>query len=607
MDRTRFLFFETKVVATLCLLLLACTPILAASCSTSKCYTDAYNSVDSTAFPLVNRVDGIFNKLRSTVGLKKTNRAKLLVIDASGYPWAVALSDNTIVLTTGAIRKMYQGNDYALADARIAFVLGHELSHLVTDDLFHHRAFAATRVPEGDSADWQRSSPADENRADFNGYLFATISGYETQQLLRKKNNFFNSWLNQLGVVEGNSHPDMTKRADFIRARFSTLQAEIPYYKFAVMLAHFGHYKDAQLLFEDYLNNVETQQAYSNLGYVYLQRAREEMPDSLSYKYWIPTLLEPGSGLETNRSRSLFQRSIPVAAINLLEMAETKLKLAVEMNSDDLASHINLAATYLFLPNKIHHAYAAIRDARNTPLGKNPSVAIQLESIYQLIRAADDDDNGDRWPKARDKLAEIARQDDAPENLLYNLSRMLDSRGRSGAATRYWKLLYQKLPKLPRIYQIQVCLRLGLDSCNESITAKNTVMQFAPEMATGKVPIGQDIRYPAARKYLEKHWSNHVAPRKELEDLNAVVYSNSGGDKLMVLDHYIEMLVKNVPDDTYFASIENLVDTFGPPQASLPTSGGFILSYGSDWSALVEDSRVTEIWLSGLSKAAQTR
>ena len=607
MDKARTFLVELAAVATFILLFISSSASHGASCSTSKCYTDAYNSVDSAAFPLVNRVNGIFRKLRNTVGLKKTNRAKLLVIDAEGYPWAVALSDNTVVLTTGAIRKMYQGDDYALSDARTAFVLGHELSHLVTDDLFHHRAFAATRLPEGGTSDWQRSSPADENRADFNGYLFATISGYETQQLLRRKNNFFNSWLDQLGVVEGNSHPGMPERVDFIRTRFSTLQAEIPYYKFAVMLAHFGHYKDAQLLFEDYLNKVETQQAYSNLGYVYLQRARKEMPDSLSYKYWIPTLLEPDSGLETNRSRSLFQRSIPAAAINLLEMAETKLKVAVEMNADDLASHINLAATYLFLPDKIHHAYAAIKDARNTPLGKDPSVAIQLESIYQLIRAADDDDNGDRWPKARDKLAEIARQDDAPENLLYNLSRMLDSRGRSGAATQYWKTLHRKLHTLPRIYQIQVCLRLGLDSCNESIADIDAVTLLAPELTSGNIPIGQDIRYPAAREYLEEHWSDRVAPRKELEDLNAVVYSNTSGDKLMVLDHYVEMLMKTVPGDTHFARIENLIDTFGPPHASLPASGGFILSYGSNWSALVEDSRVTEIWLSGLSNAAQTR
>jgi len=404
------------------LVLLLCTPSLSASieCASSKCYTDAYNSVDPQDLPLLNRVHDIYRKLCSTIGSQQANRSKLLVIESDGNPWAVALADNTVVLTTGAITRMYLENDLELGDARIAFVLGHELSHLGTEDLFHHRAFAANSSSSND-LEWQLPKPEEEIRADLRGYTFATIAGFNTQRLLGGKNDFFRYWHDQIGLVQGNTHPDLTKRSEYLQEGFATILRDVPYYQFATVLAHFGHYRDAQHLLEDFLNRVETQEAYSNLGYVHLQQAREKMPATLAYKYWFPTILEPNSGLELERERSLFKQEIPAAAMHHLEKAEQRLKLAIDINESELSSHINLAAVYLYMPGKIHRAYAAIEDARQTPLGQVPAVRDQLESIYQLIRINDDLDNSDRWPKARDTLANLAAKLPAPDNLLYSI------------------------------------------------------------------------------------------------------------------------------------------------------------------------------------------
>jgi len=115
------------------------------------------------------------------------------------------------------------------------------------------------------------------------------------------------------------------------------------------------------------------------------------------------------------------------------------------MDEQQLTSYINLAAVYLYMPGKMHRAYAAIEDARQTPIGKSPAVASQLESIYQLIRVNDDLDDADRWPKARDIMTELSRKHAVPDNLLFNFARMLDNRGRDDTATQYWQRLYQRL------------------------------------------------------------------------------------------------------------------------------------------------------------------
>ena len=110
----------------------------AIECVTSKCYADVYGDVDPTTTSTLSRVEGIYRKLTRTVGTQQAVRSKLMIINSNGFPWAVALGDNTVVVTTGAIERLYRERDLVLGDARAAFMLGHELSHLATDDLFHH-------------------------------------------------------------------------------------------------------------------------------------------------------------------------------------------------------------------------------------------------------------------------------------------------------------------------------------------------------------------------------------------------------------------------------------------------------------------------------------
>ena len=570
-------------------LLLISSPAQSLECATRKCYIDVYNSVDTSELGVMPRVREIHRKLSNTIGSIKAKRSKLLVIDSTGYPWAVALTDNTVVITKGAIVGMYREGDMELGDARLAFVLGHELSHLETEDLFHHRAFVLKHDNREAQPSWLQGRPEEELRADLRGYTFATLAGYKTELLIGGDTDFFRTWLSQIGRTDSSTHPDLETRRQYLESGFNRILQSVPYYQYSIALAHFGHYKDAQNLLEDHLNLVETKEAYTNLGYVHLQRARAIMPVDMAYQYWIPTLLEPASELKI--SRSLFRQELPEQALQHLDEAEELLKHAIDMDDTSLTSYINLAAVYLYMPNKLHRAYAAIEDARSTPLGRIKAVRDQLESIYQLIRVRDDLDSGDRWPKARDTLIKIADEpQSAPANLLFNLARMLDNRGRESTAKHYWQVLHDRLKELPPAYQSHVCFRL-----EEECTADAVDSPWLNE----SLPLGRDIRYPDIKKYLAKYWNVDHIPAKQLPGLYAEVFTNDKGDSLLALDHHIEMMIlRNIPDK--YRNINSLQDKFGVPKVALPLADGQILSFNTAWSAYVENEQVKEIWVKKL-------
>jgi len=220
-------------------LLLLPVPAQSVQCSTSKCYLDVYNSVDEQALPVIERVRAIHSNLVKIIGSREAVRSKLIVINSTGYPWAVALSDNTVVITKGAIESIYRGVTRDIADARIAFV---------------------------------QARPEEELRADLRGYIFASIAGYRTDLLLGGEQGFFSDWMQQISPnPDSKTHPDNSVRVQFIEKGFQNILDNLPYYWFSVALAHFGNYTDAQYLLEDNLNIVETEFAYSNLGYIHIQ------------------------------------------------------------------------------------------------------------------------------------------------------------------------------------------------------------------------------------------------------------------------------------------------------------------------------------------------
>ena len=566
-------------------------------CADKQCYVDAYESVDSSELPEVTRVARIFDRLRSVVGVRETVSAELHVIDSDGKPWALSLADQTVILTTSAIEIFYSEGDKELGDARAAFVLGHELAHITTQDMFHAKAFNGDR-----GFKLNVNSREQEKRADINGFTYATIAGFNTTRLLTGKNAFFKYWAEQLPLIEGLKHPGTLERNENLMLAFNEIVDEIPFYRLGLVLAQAGRYKDAKNILTDYLKNggVKTKELYTNLGYTYLQLARAEMPETQAYKYWIPTLLELDT-LEV--SRGMFGGSVGEEALAYLDKAEEYLKIALDMDENDYVTLVNLTAVYLYMPSSVHKAYAAIKSAINLN-SNSENINRQLLSIYHLVRLADDEDGGDRWTATKNWYQDVISRYEVGDNVIFNMARMLDDRGRDDTAEHYWNMLLSRRDSLPVVYQDRVCKRMNvsLNECRQGIERV-----AATPWPAENIPVGIDVREANAQQCLDQHWKGKLLKR-DVGETFIRIYTDERHNEAIAIDHFLEVYLKrDIPPGSEFGTIDRIMNKFGDYLSSQPigTTGRALYKFPGA-SALVHNGYVKELWITELPAASDS-
>jgi Zn-dependent protease with chaperone function len=94
-----------------------------------------YQELTRAADPRADKAHSIFKRLLQVAGTRPDVVPQLFI--TASDPWdialPIALSDGWIVLSKGALDICYR--DPARGDDRLAFVLAHELAHLLNDDL----------------------------------------------------------------------------------------------------------------------------------------------------------------------------------------------------------------------------------------------------------------------------------------------------------------------------------------------------------------------------------------------------------------------------------------------------------------------------------------
>jgi Zn-dependent protease with chaperone function len=81
-------------------------------------------------------VYAVFDKVRATADRSSMVTPTLVVVRDAKQALAFTLSDGTIVLSSKALDVLRSSASTAEAQARIAFVLGHELAHLAANDFW---------------------------------------------------------------------------------------------------------------------------------------------------------------------------------------------------------------------------------------------------------------------------------------------------------------------------------------------------------------------------------------------------------------------------------------------------------------------------------------
>lgn len=582
MDQRFLKFIIACSIAVSCL----CAPVFSVSANTQSNVSAWLSALDTLPLesPRVQRVQSIFRKLiRTTRGANL--RTQLFVVDSDNEPWAVALQDGNIILSRGAMDIIYQDVELATGDARMAFVLGHELAHIISNDFWHQQVYLSFLESDSNAVieiDQLQRRKEQELRADEEGFMYASLAGFDTRRLISKDeqgNNFLQHWAQQTSSISGARYHSPAQRTSFLHSRLEDLDKAVAFFKYGVKLAHFGRYQDALLFLDDFYKRFPSGQALSNLGFIYIQRAREKMPAQLAFRLWYPTLLDYNSGVPA-QTRSIVN-SVPEAAKADLHTAIDLLEAAINLDNSDLVARINLIAAQLYLGDH-HGARANLTEAL-----RGRETDPQLLALKALVLLESDDT--DHWDsEARLTLQHLAESDNADENIIYNFARVLTDRGRHGMATNFWRQLAENINLLPPPYQYMVCNEIPTHS--KCVTPPDSI-QHTNLLWNTRIKHGDDISQPNIKEELAL-WQ---APLSRIVGaIDAKIFVHPNGDSALAIDGIIELL--SIKQHSYPLAL-GLKQALGEPYVSLPFGMDSFWSYGSSLAALIREDRVDEIWL----------
>jgi tetratricopeptide (TPR) repeat protein len=414
-------------------------------------WIQTYGLVDAKTNDRVRHAHEVFERLAAAADKRANRMPRLVIIRTDGSPFAMALSDGTILLTEGALRICYRGVSAGTGHARLAFVLGHELSHLANDDFWHAAAFSAftSYGTEGKARDalgpvFERT-PDEARRvelqADAFGMLYMTTAGYEPRAVLGN-GNFFNEWARQmesLGAVEGESHPEPQQRSAFLETQMKAVIEDLDLYDFGVRLFELGRFEDAIVLLEKFGDRFPSLEVLNNVGLSHLQLAAwflSRCDERMVVAFKLPTVLDPAT--RARRLRTFEAAPSPCLRIERFDHhykeAERYLREAAEKSPDYLPARLNLLSLFI-LGQKGAEALAAAQAAREVSPDDPRVLAARAAAMYLVERET----NVRMADAVIEELQVLRRKYPQAPDVAYNLGAILSERRRVESAKTAWQ------------------------------------------------------------------------------------------------------------------------------------------------------------------------
>ena len=579
-------------------------------------YIKKYGPADPQADPLIERSYDIFRRVRAVADKRSTYLPKLKIINSRKEPWAIALPDGHIVLSVRTVEVCYQGVSRKQGDARMAFILGHELGHFAKEDSWHTQTYQALSNGSGldrirqdfetsgiNSDDkWQvtRENPAQmrikEVWADDRGFMYAGIAGFAVDTLVSSRfddTDFFLHWVSQTqSSGEENTHPRPRDRSRFLQARLARLIQSLDYFKYGMRLAHFGKCSDAVYFFRQFQSVFPSREVYNNVGYCLLQQAFDQMPPEVAHRYWLPTAIDYRSRGQRLHLRGASEKQkvlLPGPAAALLGEAAAYFKMACDADVHYLPARLNLAAANYFL-GRYFEARAAIEQA----LTLKP-VTTKAEHTKALIMKAliliREDPSIDMWPISVKLLEDITTQENDNICALYNLAMLYEERGRSGKAQNVRSKLALKTDHLPAPMRKTLLTKMPKKTILEASSPPVIKPPWAQPLQIGTILEDGNKAEKLIADWVQMPfgWYGDAPQGRMLKNLH--------GHEILDLDGMVEMVVMTGPD---LGTMDNLKKRLGEPVKIYESCSGRLIHYNDQWCILVTGGdKIQEVWIAG--------
>ncbi len=431
---------------------------------TSAFYIDTFGRVNPEDSPLVERVETIYPKIRRATLTQGIRSPGLIILDTISRPWAVSLPDNNIILSIGAVELCYENVSLSQGDARIAFILGHELAHINNNEFWSH--FLIRRLTDSDSDDdylnkinsfsvieqdvysslTHEARRINELKADDLGFIYASIAGFDIWDgLTANQRSFFDVWSEETGAnKKSKSHQDNAVRHEMLLNRFLMLREDSRFAHFAIVMSQIGLYQDASDLMEMLVERYPSVQLSSALAQVKIMMALSDYSNQQAQLLLLP-VLENRHGMEQ------FEKSLTAdnlfQARERLSQAKQHLGFALSMSPNYLPALINLAIVNYYL-DEPYQARAAIEQAY-----KIESDQWYIAMLRDLIVFKQEVEI-DMWPRTVTKLEALHKSNPQQNILKYNLAALYLSRNRQTEAGKHIADIFHTEPTDSPLYQL---------------------------------------------------------------------------------------------------------------------------------------------------------
>jgi tetratricopeptide (TPR) repeat protein len=401
--------------------------------------------------PRAVRARSIFERVQAASERRENRPGKLVLLAGGPEPAAMALRDGAIILTQGGLDYCLEGQTGEAGDARLAFVLGHELAHLAQDDFAHALTFEALvgNSPERSRLfGWLRPKPEDHSRSELDadqlGILAMTFAGFEPQQIL--DGSFIKGWVelasqsNESGTADPHTTP--AQRAIALHQGLESIVAELPLFAFGTRLVAIGRLDDGILLLQTFNESFPSREVLSNLGVGYARQALLTLghcDGALISRLRMPMLLDPHTLADrTIRRGSSSPCYEDEDTRRQMRQALVALEAAASRDPLHRPSQLNLAAAQLLFDQPAR-AYSQAKDT----LGRFPDdldvQAAHAVALYNFgpgsgLETAD---------QALKLLDAVLAKDPGHTVALYNSAAILNERGRAAAAQDAWRRFLQ--------------------------------------------------------------------------------------------------------------------------------------------------------------------
>jgi hypothetical protein len=565
-------------------------------------YIQTYGRVDPAR---LSRVYSVFDNVRAVADKSSGLWPELIVVNDKQQAAAFVLADGSIVLSQRALDIIATGVDTAMADARLAFIIGHELAHLAANDFWDHEigeAFAgrpsAAEVTAAIevTADKQKK----ELKADDLGFVYAALAGYAVERLVQSSSatqDFLTYWTNQIGAQADATYPSAAARSELLRVRLEDRLQSLQAFHFGVRLLHFGRYREGLALLREFQQQFPSREVFNDLGYGHLQQALERMPPELAYHYWLPGLADLHTPLSrlTLRASAPTQgrtqwRIAPAAREDLLDAARY-FELAIAKDSRYAPAHVNLAMTHLLLGLEPRAPRASAAQLLRAESASAAAQALapndpQIRVLAAIVRFEREQIEGD--PANAPRPSQALESDDPALN--YNLARLYA--GTPDVAARYWTKSLGQFDALPVRVRALICAQSDarVFQAGEDVDQQCARARTARPATTLPWPVPIQLSRDLLDHPLTDAERAQFDPR-QIQLARSKVFSGSTVDLLTIDDITAMAVLKNAN-----GSNATLLQCCGQPATRQRVASGELWRYDT-WIAWLRDGRIREVWI----------